>query len=299
MKSLFLLNLRSGTSKAGDIVSAIDAYCRGEESDSRWEMCRAREDLETTFAEARREGFEAIVAVGGDGTVSEIGRRLVGTGLALAIVPTGSGNGLARHLRIPLSLSGALDVLRDGITARIDTATLNGTRFLSIAGVGFDAVVADRFDKSGLRGFVSYAKESLASVVSYTPEVYEVSIDGASPREEKAFLLAVANSTQYGNDARIAPLASLTDGLLDVCVVRTPPWGELTSTVVRLFRGELHHSAALTVRKGRRIVITRRSAGPAHVDGEPLTMGTSLEFLIEPLALPVVVPREVGATGRL
>jgi len=261
-------------------------------------MCGAREDLETTFEVASRDGFKAIVAVGGDGTVSEMGRRLVGKGLALGIVPTGSGNGLARHLRIPLNLTGALEVIRHGVTAAIDTASVNGTRFLSIAGVGFDALIADRFEKSGMRGLVSYIRESGLAIATYERETYGISVDEEEPKEEKAFLLAVANSTQYGNDARIAPLASLSDGMLDLCIIPKPPWKELASTLARLFRGELHHSSALKIRKGKKIIITRAAPGPAHVDGEPLLLGERLEFLVEPATLQVIIPGDVASHGR-
>ena len=299
MKALFLINVRSGTRRSDETVAAIEAYCAGTESISRWEMCRTREELDETFVAAAADGFEAVVAVGGDGTVSEMGRRLVGKGLALGIIPTGSGNGLARHLRIPLNFSGALDVIREGHRASIDTATVNGIRFLSIAGVGFDALIADRFEKSGMRGFVSYAKESGLAIAGYERETYRVSVDDEEFREQEAFLLAVANSTQYGNDARIAPLASLTDGLLDLCIVPKPPWGELPSTLARLFRGELHHSSALTIRKGKKVVVERLAPGPAHVDGEPLELGERLEFRVEPLALEVIVPSDVSGDGRL
>jgi len=299
MKSLFLINVRSGTRKADDVVAAINSHCVSAGDGSRWEMCRAREDLEATFEGAARDGFAAIVAVGGDGTVSEMGRRLVGKGLALGIIPTGSGNGLARHLRIPLALTGALEVIQKGRTAAIDTASLNGTRFLSIAGVGFDALIADRFEKSGMRGLVSYVRESGLAIATYERETYGISVDDEEPRQQQAFLLAVANSTQYGNDARIAPLASLSDGMLDLCIIPKPPWKELASTLARLFRGELHHSSALKIRKGKKIVITRATPGPAHVDGEPLLLGERLEFLVEPGNLQVIIPGDVVNPGRL
>lgn len=294
MKTLFLVNPKSGTGARDSVTGQLTAFCENDESGSVWEYCTSREALMPAIERARAGGFEVVAAVGGDGTVSEIGRRLAGSGLALAIVPTGSGNGLARHLQIPLNVSGALEVIRRGVRLRADVASVNGIRFLSIAGVGFDALVADRFERSGRRGFVSYARQSVEALIAYRREHYRITIDDQLHFDERAFLVAVANSTQYGNDARIAPLASLTDGLLDLCILSKAPLTELASTTVRLFRGELHHSSFLRIRKGRHIVIERESAGAAHVDGEPTTLPARLDFQVAEDDLELIVPPELA-----
>lgn len=297
MKTLFLLNPKSGTGSRDAIIAQLTAFCTNDSAASAWEFCGSREELLPTIERARAGGFEVIAAVGGDGTVSEIGRRLAGSGIALAIVPTGSGNGLARHLQIPLNVGGALEVLRSGVTLKADVASVNQIRFLSVAGVGFDAMVATRFEQSGQRGLSSYARQSVEALISYRRERYRITIDGQPAFDGQAFLVAVANSTQYGNDARIAPLASLTDGLLDLCILEKAPMTELASTVVRLFRGELHHSSFLRIRKGRHIIIEREREGAAHVDGEPAMLPALLDFRVVENALDLVVPASLARSG--
>src|SRR5439155_13694179 len=211
VKSLFIVNRRSGA-KRGDVAEMIRQHCRDQ-----FEVveCPPKENLDPIIERGRREHFDAIYAVGGDGTVHEVAKRLIGTSLALGILPTGSGNGLARHLGWPMSIRAALRACRDRRTATIDTATVNGLPFIGTMGVGFDAWIADKFASRKRRGLRTYVEVGLGGFFSYAAEQYEIGIDGEH-LSRRAVLIAIANASQYGNNARIAPIASLQDGLLDV-----------------------------------------------------------------------------------
>jgi diacylglycerol kinase (ATP) len=243
------------------------------------------------IAIAVRDGFQAVYAVGGDGTVHEIGKRLVGTPLALGILPTGSGNGFARHIGLPVEPIASLGSCRDGAVVAIDTAEINDTRFVGVMGVGFDAFIAERFATSTVRGMQTYVQLGARGFLSYRAEEYELEIDGKT-MTRKAFVIAVANASQYGNNARIAPLASVRDGVLDLVIVDrfpllTAPW-----MLMRLFNGTVHQARGVTVLQGKSITIRRAEAGPAHLDGEPLLMPAELRIRVNPLSLNVLVPRE-------
>ena len=251
--------------------------------------CASREDRDAILSDASRRGFEVVYAVGGDGTVHEIGKRLVGTSLALGILPLGSGNGLARHLGIPLRLADALRACDEGIIATIDTGAVNGTPFIGVMGVGLDAVIAERFSSSTVRGLRTYLKLGLATFYEFASQVYEIEVDGVRSSHE-ALVVAVANSSQYGNNARIAPLASLQDGILDVVIIEHVTTFVAPFMLMRLFNGSFHQSRHVKVLQGREITIRRARSSAAHVDGEPIALPTDVHVRIVPQSLRVVLP---------
>lgn len=289
MKTLFITNARSGPRRDLALLRAlIEKHYR----DVPFTIvpCTGKEDLDEILRRATLEGTELFVAVGGDGTVSEVGRRLIGGTGILGILPTGSGNGFARHLGWPTHLEKAIVASLGGRSITIDTATLDGIPFLATAGVGFDAHVAERFASSTVRGLQTYVREGLSSLLSYRPCLYTITLDGHR-FEQRAFLVVVANSSQYGNDAKIAPRASLQDGLLDVSIVTDAPLTAVPLLIGKLFLGQLDESPWVTTLQGKHIVIEREAEGPAHMDGEPLTLGATLRFEIVPNSLRVLVPR--------
>ncbi|HEX8154369.1 MAG TPA: diacylglycerol kinase family protein, partial [Thermoanaerobaculia bacterium] len=216
MKVLFLVNPHSGTRKTYDVADVIREHCGGWTYDLR--ASQRKEDLDAMIADAVRDGFDVAYAVGGDGTVHEIAKRLVGKPIALGILPTGSGNGFARHIGLPIEPRASLDACQLGTIVSIDSGEVNGIPFLGVMGVGFDATVAHAFAASKVRGLRTYVKEGFFAFLRYKPEEYELTVDGRTLRR-RAFVIAISNSSQYGNDARIAPEASLQDGLLDVVIV--------------------------------------------------------------------------------
>ena len=286
MKTLFLVNPRSGVNGRRDLAALIrEAWA--------WEHdvldCGPKEDLDNVIRSAVANGVRIVYAVGGDGTVHEVAKRLVNSDLTLGILPTGSGNGLARHLGLPLELRASLRACCALRIETIDTATANGTPFVNTMGIGFDAWVADAFASAGTRGLRTYVRVGLRGLARYAPEEYELTIDGETTRR-RAFVIAVANASQYGNNALIAPLASLQDGLLDVTLIEHGSLFRIPFLAAQLFAGSLHRARGVSTFRGRRITITRLTSSLAHLDGEPVTMPETLTIEIVPRSLRVVVP---------
>ena len=283
MNVLFLINPRSGARPHRDLESLIRSS-RGD-----WTIdilpCTSREELDAMIPRAIAGGAEVIYAVGGDGTVHEVAKRLIGTPAALGVLPVGSGNGFARHLGLPMRIGAALRACRTLRIETIDTATMNGMPFIATMGVGFDAWIADAFANAGARGLRTYFRVAARGFIRYAAEEYEIAIDGER-MSRRALVVAVANASQYGNNARIAPLASLQDGLLDVTIIERAN----VFAAVRLFAGTLHRARGVVTMRGRRVEIVRPRASVAHLDGEPLTLPEVLTAHIVPRSLRVVVP---------
>ena len=289
MKCLFAVNARSGRRRDVDVARIIREHCTSAKTEFDLASCERKEDLDSIIARARREKFDAVFAVGGDGTVHEVAKRLIGTELTLGVVPMGSGNGFARHVGLPIGTKASLAVCGEGRIVTIDTATVNSTPFVGVMGLGFDAVVAHRFAERSTRGLRTYIKEGLSAFARYRPEEYEIDVDNQKTRT-RAFVLAVANSSQYGNNARIAPIASLQDGVLDVIAVNNVSMFSALPLLVRLFTGTLR----ATIARGRHIVIKREAAGPAHLDGEPVMLPAQLDVRVVPSSLRVLVPASMS-----
>jgi YegS/Rv2252/BmrU family lipid kinase len=233
--------------------------------------------------------YDIIVAVGGDGTINEVASAIAGTGTVLGIIPFGSGNGLSRFLNIPMDVKGAFNTLNEARIIDIDAAKMNGQWFFNMAGMGFDAHISHVFAHgSKKRGFFSYLKSSLKEIASYKAQSYRINIDGVA-YDNEAFMLSMANSSQYGNNAHISPQASVQDGLLDVCVIRPFPLWRFPEMGLRMFTKTAEGSKYVTIIKGKHIKIERAQAGPIHLDGEPQVTGTDINVLVQPGALKVIV----------
>lgn len=241
-------------------------------------------------AEAARAGCERVVAVGGDGTMNEVASALLHTPSALALVPSGSGDGLGRHLGIHGPLAHALRVAHTGTIREIDTGRANGFPFFNAMGVGFDAEIARRFNTLTSRGLRNYIRTSLGAFFSYRPGRYVIEVGGESHSLD-AFVVAIANSDQYGNNARIAPGAQIDDGALDLVAVQARSWFGASTLVWRLFTGTFTRSRKVLHRRAREFVIRREEAGVFHVDGEIRTGGTEVRIVVVPRSLRIVVPR--------
>ena len=282
MKALFIVNSRSGARRQRDWGELFV-------SDHKIVYCEKVWQLDEIVAGAIRDGIGVVFAVGGDGTVHEVAKRLIGTDLILGILPTGSGNGFARHLGLAFDIRRALDLCEAGTSVTIDTAEVNCNPFIGVMGLGLDALIAHRFAGSEVRGLRTYVKEGLKAFASFKAEEYQITIDGTTTRP-KAVLVAVANSSQYGNNARIAPVASLQDGFLDVVVVENLTMFSAPLLLVRLFNGTLQKSDRVTFHRGQNVTIKRLSSGPAHLDGEPVTLEETLNVTVKPRSLRVLLP---------
>lgn len=293
---LFIINPISGTQDKQAVEQAIVRHI---------DTMRYRYELVYTeyaghaaelAAQAAAEGVEIVVAVGGDGTINEVARALVHTQTALGIVPCGSGNGLARHLCIPLDPDAAVAIINRGVVHCLDYGLINGHPFFCTCGVGFDAFLSMKFAEAGKRGLATYIEKTLTDGISYKPESYRLTLDNDEGKDVQydAFLIACANASQYGNNAYIAPHASMKDGLLDVVILE--PFNVLESAAVamQLFSKTLPQNSHVKTLRTRRLRIERQQAGPAHCDGDPFDMEAVIEVELVAGAFQVVVNEEAN-----
>jgi YegS/Rv2252/BmrU family lipid kinase len=240
---------------------------------------------------ALAEGCTRVVAVGGDGTVNEIAQVLAGTDATLALVPSGSGNGLARHLGIPLQPQPALALLRPdaGVVTSIDTAMANEHFFCNAMGLGFDAEIAARFSRCKGRGLAGYVRTAWRAWRERVPVTCGIETPESS-WTQPVFLLTIANSDQYGNDVRIAPGASVRDGRLDLVAVSPVNLAGATTLFARLLLGRLDSDRR--VRRVASAAFRIRCPGPGilHTDGEVWETGPIIEVRVQPRNLRVLVP---------
>ena len=241
--------------------------------------------------QAVKEGFDIVAAVGGDGTVNEIARALIGTETALAIIAYGSGNGLARSLHLPLLHINAIKLLNTGYIHTIDTALINGTPFVSIAGIGLDAQTAYDFSNDPRRGFLPYAKYALENYMHFTPQTYTLTFDEHSTLECSPLLVSFANANQFGYNAVIAPHSDLADGLLNVCILNRPPLHRAALVASQLLLERLDHSRYFTEIKAEHITVHRPGPAVVNIDGEPVMFPEDLDIRIIPSSLRVVLKK--------
>lgn len=248
--------------------------------------------------QALADGCELIVAVGGDGTMNEIASALVGTGATLGLIPCGSGDGLGRHLRIHGSVARALGILTSGRPRLIDTGTADGRPFFTVAGIGFEAEIAQRFNQLRRRGFLRYVTTAISAWREWQPRRYVISHD-AGRDEISGFTLVVANADQYGNNARIAPGARADDGELNLTAIPRLTLPDAVPLALRLFSGRIGSARGVLMRTGASFVVERDAPGLLHTDGELHAAGTKIEFRVRPASLRVMTPADDrGANQR-
>jgi diacylglycerol kinase (ATP) len=234
------------------------------------------------------DGCEIVIAMGGDGTVNEVAQALVGTDVPLAIVPCGSGDGLALGLGVPTTWHDALRVAMTGTHTRMDVGYANDRLFLNLAGIGFDAAVAHHFARRGTRGPIGYVCSTLRLVWTYRASHYVVQC-GDQRRDGRMFLLGIANAAVYGNGAVLSRDADVRDGLLDVVVVRA---GSPLSQMWRARRLFWRHRApARGVERLRAQTITVTGDHiVCHLDGDTFDTSGTVTFRVAPLGLIVITP---------
>lgn len=237
-----------------------------------------------------RMGFDAVVAVGGDGTVNEVARGLKDTKTALGILPMGSGNGFARHLNIPIRPQKALEMINHSEPINVDYGLANGRLFVSTCGTGFDAVVADNFAGSNKRGFMTYLQNTLKVAFSYQPQTYHIVGDGLDVTH-KAFLITFANANQWGYEAMIAPKASVQDGKMDIMLMSSHAILGSASLALRLFTGSIDNSYFMDTIRAKEITLEREEVAPFHIDGDPVEMDKNIHIKIVSDGLKVLVEK--------
>ena len=289
MKIAFIINPISGTQNRLSLPQLIERKIDKSlfEAEYYFTKCAGHAtDMAKLLVE---QNYERVIAVGGDGTVNEVAKALIGTPVALGILPCGSGNGLARFLKIPLRVEDAIELQNIGQPISIDYGTINNEPFFCTCGVGFDAHIGNRFAQSANRGFLTYIKETFDAYFHYKPKKYSIKIDGEKIKT-RAFLVTVANAGQYGNDAYIAPQADIRDGKLDLCIMNPFPNHKAIELGFRLFTRSIDQSEYIRTIQGQVISIKRRKKGEVHLDGEPAIMGKKLKIKIIEQGLQVIVP---------
>jgi diacylglycerol kinase (ATP) len=231
---------------------------------------------------------DIFVAVGGDGTINEVASALSGSDRRMGIIPCGSGNGLARSLNIPMRDKQAILRLNDLNTIRIDSGRINGRKFFNMAGIGFDAHISAVFAGSTHRGLGGYVKTTLSELRNYQSQQYDIEVDGQN-YSTKAFMISIANSPQYGNNAHISPFASLDDGFLDLCIIKPFPLYHFPAICYRMFDRSTHRSKYVEIIRAKNIRILRDAHATVHVDGEPVQMEKELNIGVKPLSLSVLI----------
>lgn len=237
--------------------------------------------------QAAQDCTDIVVVAGGDGTVNEVASALMHTDTALGIIPCGSGNGLARSLGIPMDFEGAVNIIARNRPYAIDCGIAEGLPFFCTFGVGFDAVVTEKFSTGKRRGKMQYVRSALLEFINFTPDNYAMEIDGEIYTEE-ALLIAVCNTAQYGNNAYIAPRASLSDGLLDVTVIRNGSILHQAMAGIGLLSGQIDRNRYVDTFKAQEVKIIRLKDGPAQIDGEPLNLGRKINIKCQPSCLKVL-----------
>ncbi|MDR0559835.1 MAG: diacylglycerol kinase family lipid kinase [Prevotellaceae bacterium] len=269
-KIAFIINPVSGTADKKQIAE----YIRNNADNDRF-----RHEIYFTtqagdgFRLARQcaeAGFDRVIAVGGDGTVNEVARGLLRTDAALGIIPLGSGNGLARHIKMPLNWRKALETVKDGKVIMSDYGMLNDRPFFCTAGTGFDAQVGQRFSQIGRRGFFSYAQASFMEYLNYRPCSYKITT-GDKTFSRRAFLITFANASQWGYNACISPDANISDGMIDLVIIY--PLNIIKAPIIglRMFTKSIYHSNNTEVIRIKDAVIEREKAGWIHIDGDPVS----------------------------
>ncbi len=243
--------------------------------------------------EAVKEKVEVVVAVGGDGTINEVASQIIGSDTVLGIIPQGSGNGLARHLGIPRMVAGAMRLINRMHVTEIDTATINGIPFVSIAGVGFDALVAKLFAKGESRGFFSYAHLISTNFLYYKPKKYKIIFDDGTRLKTRAFFISFANSNQFGYNTAIAPNARLRDGLLDVMIVKKPGIFDLPLVANLLLLRAIDKSKYVKGFRSGHFWVEQKKNRMVNIDGEARKISKNLEVKVHPLSLKVIIPKHV------
>lgn len=292
----FIINPKSGTQSKNLLLPIIEEKLDKERFIPEIIYTQYAGHAVEIAAQKAKEEVYAVIAVGGDGTINEIARSLTHTQTALGILPCGSGNGLARHLQIPIDAKKAIEIINEGNVDVIDYGKINDLPFFCTCGVGFDAFVSLKFAKANRRGPLTYLEKTLLESLKYEPETYELELEGSTMRY-KAFLIACGNASQYGNNAYITPQATLTDGLLDVTILEPFTVLDVPSLSFQLFNKTIDQNSRIKTFRCQSLRIHRSKAGVAHYDGDPVMMGENIDVKIIKQGLRVIVPPDAKPTS--
>lgn len=284
---VFILNPISGTHSKKEIPGLIDKLLDKEQFDYELRLTEYAGHAAEIAKESATEGIDVVVAIGGDGTVNEVARSLVHTKTALGIIPCGSGNGLARHLCLPLDIKSAIRIINACRIEDFDYGVINDLPFFCTCGMGFDAFISLKFAEAGKRGPITYVENVLKEGLNYRPETYEVE-DETGAKRYKAFLIACANASQYGNNAYIAPGATMKDGMMDVIIMEPFDTLEAPQIAADLFMKTLTNNSKIKTFRTKSLHIHRETEGAIHYDGDPIMTDADVVVSMEHLGIQIV-----------
>lgn len=286
---VFIINPKSGVDRQKAIQRAIDTTLDKQKFTYEIQHTRYAKHGTELARTAAADGAYAVVAVGGDGSVNDIVAGIMGTDTALAVIPKGSGNGMARTMEIPLEEEKAIEVINRGNTIMMDIGFANDRPFISNAGVAFDALISRKFAKSTRRGFAMYSWLVTKHMWTYREWDWHINIDGEILKE-KAFIVCVANCTQFGYNFQIAPNASWTDGLFDLIIIKNFPKIMGGTLVFRAMNGTLTDSPYVKQYRGKDITISHPELKLMQTDGDAHACSNKIHFKLMPAAQKVIVP---------
>jgi YegS/Rv2252/BmrU family lipid kinase len=286
-KALFIVNPISGTGRQKNIEAVIRENLDHDLFDYSVRYTEHIHHGTELAREAADKGFDSVVAVGGDGSVNDVAQGLKGTAVCMGIIPCGSGNGLARTLKIPLRPALAVQTLNKLHRQAIDSIVVNGTHLsVNASGVGFDAHIARLLKSVKSRGFAAYTSLVLREYASYQSNNYRIIIDGR-PISRKAWFIAIANGRQYGYNLSVAPKAQLTDGLLDITILDKVPIDHIAITAPLAFMNLLDHSQHAEMFRAKEVFIEGNLDKWVNIDGEGENLGHELHFEVHPQSVNI------------
>jgi len=288
--ALFIINKFSGGDYRPEVEGRIIEQCEKLNIESTIEFTQSPGHATELAMSAVGQNLDYVYAVGGDGTVNEVAKGLLGSQVAMGILPKGSGNGLARHLGLEMSFKKSLDIIQFHSEQMIDTLSVNGKLSVNVSGIGFDGHIAGLFANKAKRGLVGYAKLVLKEFLDFKPFEANVQVNGKS-FQSRLFIIALANSSQFGNNARIAPQASVCDELLDLCFIQKIPMTQALGFAQKMFTGNLDRSRFVEIIKTNRATIDLDQPIAYHIDGEAMAPENKFVVELKPASLKILVPQ--------
>lgn len=289
-KVLFIRNPKSGILRTHKLIrKAVERNFANSQFDYKFIETEYKGHAHELAKKAVANGYDIVVAIGGDGTTNEIGSALLNTDTLLGVIPLGSGNGLARGLHIPLSPLRAARTLREGKVKTIDAGIIEDRIFFIVTGFGFDAVIGKTFNEQNIRGLIPYFTIGFREYAAYKPEVFILKFDGKQVAVPALFV-TIANFRGWGGGAVISPDAKYDDGLLDICAIHRTSWLYIVANLYKLFTGGVVKLRKYSRYQAKSVEIIRERSGPYHYDGESTEGGATLHASIIPNALKVIVP---------
>ena len=285
---MFIINPISGAVSKADVPRQIERVLDHEKFDYELVMTERAGHATALAACERERGTDIVVAVGGDGTVNEVARAIVHSPTALGIIPCGSGNGLARHLLLPMNVRKSIEIINTCEIHDLDYGIINGHPFFCTCGMGFDAFISHKFAEAGKRGPITYVENVLREGLKYKPEIYEIQ-DENGTTHYKAFLISCANASQYGNNAYIAPQASMSDGLMDIIIMEPFDVLEAPQISIDMFNKTLDKSSKIKTFRCKQLHIHRKKPGVIHFDGDPVMAGEDIDVELKEKGIRIIV----------